>query len=302
MATRAPTRRPATAAAPAATRSTEGGPGDLEGLRTLVEQRYPSLPARLKAAVRFLVDHPADAAVGTVKTLADGAGVQPSVMVRLAQSLGYSGFSTMQAVFRDALLAQTQSYGERVRASASRQARTPREPDRLLRMLCDGAIESLQGLRDGTPAGTLGQAIALLAEARCMQVLGLRRAAPIAHYITYLLSRSRKRVRQLGTMPGMLDDEVDALDAGDLLIVISFQPFHPMAVAAHERALARGAKVLAITDSTLSPIAQRAHGVLQVHDAESGGFRSVASAMVLCHALAVGLAAAEAAAGHGATP
>jgi DNA-binding MurR/RpiR family transcriptional regulator len=96
-------------------------------------------------------------------------------------------------------------------------------------------------------------------------------------------------------MPGMLEDEVDALGPGDLLVAISFQPFHPQTVQAQQRALSRGAKVLALTDSTLSPIAKGAHTVLQVHDAEIGGFRSVACAMVLCHALAVGLAASGAA-------
>ena len=279
----APPRAPASA-------SEGSGPADLDGLRALVEARYDNLPARLQSAIRFLVDHPAEAAVETVKTLAGGAGVQPSVMIRLAQALGYTGFSQMQAVFRDALLAQTQSYGERVRAGAARRAKPPRAADDLLRLLCDGAIESLEGLRDGAGAAPLQRAIALVAAARTVQVLGLRRAAPIANYLSYLLSRSRKFVRQMGTMPGMLDDEVDALGPGDLLVVISFQPFHPLAVQAHGRSLARGAKVLAITDSSLSPIAKNADSVLQVHDAETGGFRSVASAMVLCHALAVGLA------------
>jgi DNA-binding MurR/RpiR family transcriptional regulator len=275
----------------------ESGPTTLDGLRELIEQRYDGLPDRLQAAVRFLVDHPADAAVDTVKALAQGAGVQPSVLVRLAQALGYTGFSRMQAVFRDALLAQTQSYKERVRAGTTRQPKPPRQADDLLRMLCDGAMESLQGLREGTPPAALRKAIALLAAAKTVQVLGLRRASPIANYLAYLLSRSRKFVRQVGVMPGMLEDEIDALGPGDLLVVISFQPFHPQAVQMQPRALARGAKVLAVTDSTLSPIAKDAHGVLQVHDAETGGFRSVASAMVLCHALAVGLAAQDASRG-----
>jgi DNA-binding MurR/RpiR family transcriptional regulator len=288
------TRKPARKAVPAAA-AAAAGPSTLDHLRALVEERYDTLPARLRTAVRFLVDHPAEAGVETVKTLAEGAAVQPSVMVRLAKALGYTGFSHMQAVFRDALLAQSQSYGERVRAGATRKAKTPQEADSVLRLLCDGAIESLEGLRDGARPGSLQEAIALVAAARSVQVLGLRRAAPIANYLTYLLSRSRKPVRQMGAMPGMLDDEVDTLGAGDLLIVISFQPFHPHAVQAHGQALAHGAKVLAVTDSTLSPIAKDAHTVLQVHDAEIGGFRSVAGAMVLCHALAVGLAAADAA-------
>jgi len=268
-------------------------PATLDTLRALIEDRYPRLPARLQTAVRFLVDHPAQAAVETIKTLAEGAGVQASVIVRLAKALGYTGFSDMQVVFRSALLAQSQSYGERVRATGSRNAQPIQEPGNVLRSLFDGAIASLQDLRDSAEVQPLNGAIGLIAAARTVQVLGLRRAAPIANYLAYLLSRSRKLVRQLGAAPGMLDDEVDALGPGDLLIVISFQPFHPVAAQAQQQALVRGATVVAITDSSLSPIARDAHAVLQVHDADIGGFRSVSSAMVLCHALAVGLAAAD---------
>ena len=296
MAMRKPSNRTvASRPTPSAAKGTHAGPVNLDGLRTLVEECFEGLPPRLQSAVRFLMDHPAETAVETVKVLAEGAGVQPSVMIRLAQALGYSGFSHMQAVFRDALLSQSQSYGERVRTHATRTAKTTRDADSLLRLLCEGAIESLQGLRDGASTASLQQAISLLAAARTIQVLGLRRASPIAYYLTYLLSRSRKLVRQMGAMPGMLEDEVDAVGPGDLFVVISFQPFHPHAVQAQQRALSRGAKVLAVTDSTLSPIAKDAHTVLRVHDAEIGGFRSVACAMVLCNALAVGLAASEAA-------
>jgi DNA-binding MurR/RpiR family transcriptional regulator len=296
MAAREPMVKPALrrgkdAAIPAA-------PATLDGLRELVEQRYGELPARLRTAIRFLVDHPAKAAVDTIKTVAEAAGVQPSVMIRLAKALGYTGFSDMQAVFRNALLAQSQSYGDRLRARASPKAAPPREADRLLKLLCDDAIESLHALRDGTGPGSMHQAIRLVAAARSVQVLGLRRASPIANYLTYLLSRSRKLVRQMAMMPGMLDDELETLGKDDLLIVITFAPFHPDAVQAHARALAGGAKVLAITDSALSPVAKDSHGVLQVHDAETRGFRSVTSAMLVCHALAVGLAA-SAAAGKG---
>src|SRR4051812_42874835 len=102
MATRKTTARGAVrkpAARPAAREPVRGagavGPDSLDGLRALVDDRYATLAPRLQAAVRFLVDHPAKAGVETVKSLADAAGVQPSVMVRLAKALGYSGFSQM---------------------------------------------------------------------------------------------------------------------------------------------------------------------------------------------------------------
>lgn len=269
-------------------------PTTLDAFKQLVGTRFAALPARLQVAARYLVDHPNAAAVDTIKTLSGAAGVQPSVLIRLAKTLGYSGFSEMQAVFRAALLAQTQSYGERMRSRRQGGAGQPAgTPERLLQQLCDGSIDALRGLRDALDGQALREAVALLAGARTIQVIGMRRAWPIATYLAYLLARSQRPARQLGTMGGMLADEARALQPGDVLVAISFHPFHADTVAAVEQALAQGAAVLAITDTSLSPIARDAAVVLEVRDADAAGFRTVAASMALCHGLAVGLVMAE---------
>jgi DNA-binding MurR/RpiR family transcriptional regulator len=270
-------------------------PFTLDALKELVAERFDSLPARLQTAARYLIDHPNAAAVDTIKLLSGAAGLQPSVLVRLAQTLGYSGFSEMQAVFRDALLEQTQSYGERMRTQRrGRHDAAPKAADDMLRLLCDGSIGSLQGLRESVDAASLGAAIDLLAGARTIHVVGLRRAWPIATYLTYLLSRSQRFVRLLGGMAGMLIDEVRPLQKDDVLVAISFHPFHADTVAAVERARAQGVSVLALTDSALSPFARNATVVLEVRDADISGFRTVAASMALCHGLAVGVLMTEA--------
>ena len=268
-------------------------PTTLEALKDLIAERFNGLPARLQAAARYLVDHPNAAAVDTIKLLSEASDLQPSVLVRLAKTLGYSGFSEMQSVFRDALLSQTQSYGERMRTQHARRAVAPHAPDDMLRLLCDGSISSLESLHESTDADALRRAIQLLAGARAIHVVGLRRAWPIATYLTYLLSRSRRFVRLLGGMGGMLTDEVQALGKDDVLLAISFHPFHADTVAAVERARAQGVPVLALTDSALSPFARHAQVVLEVRDAEIAGFRTVAASMALCHGLAVGLVMEE---------
>jgi DNA-binding MurR/RpiR family transcriptional regulator len=269
-------------------------PSAIEGLKELVALRFDSLPARLQTAARYLIDHPNAAAVDTIKALSGAAGLQPSVLVRLAKTLGYSGFSEMQAVFREALLAQTQSYGERMRSQRrGRRDTLPQAPEDTVRMLCDGAIGSLQGLRESLDATALRQAIALLARARTIHVVGLRRAWPVATYLAYLLSRSQRFVRLLGGMGGMLSDEVRAMHPEDVLVAISFHPFHADTVAAVERARTQGVSILAVTDSALSPFARDADVVLEVRDADIAGFRTVAASMALCHGLAVGVLVAE---------
>lgn len=270
-------------------------PTSLDGLKALVAQRFNELPARLQSAARYLIDHPNAAAVDTIKTLSGAAGLQPSVLVRLAQTLGYSGFSEMQRVFRHALLSQTQSYGERVRAQRGEQAEegATGSAAHTLQALCDASIGSLNDLRDAIDDQALADAVALLTRARTVQVIGLRRAWPIATYLTYLLSRSQRYARLLGASGGMLVDEIRTLQSSDVLVAISFHPFHADTLAAAEQAQAQGVPVLTITDSRLSAFAHTADVVLEVRDAESAGFRTVAASMVLCHGLAMGVAMAD---------
>src|SRR5204863_8124841 len=140
----------------------------------------------------------------------------------------------------------------------------PQAPDEMLRMLCDGAIGSLQGLRESLDANALGETIARLSTARTINVIGLRRAWPVAIYLTYLLSRSQRSARLLGSIGGLLRDQIRALETDDVLVAISFHPFHAETVAAAAVARSRGVPVLALTDSTLSPFARDADVVLEV--------------------------------------
>src|ERR1700712_2604699 len=75
-------------------------PRDFKSLRALIVARRGLLPKRLVQVADFAVDHPQELAFGRVADLAAQAGVQPSTWVRFAQTLGYSGLSDLQAVFR----------------------------------------------------------------------------------------------------------------------------------------------------------------------------------------------------------
>ena len=75
-------------------------PRDFNSLRALIVARRGGLPKRLVQVADFAVEHPQEIAFSRVADLATQAGVQPSTLVRFAQTLGYSGFSDLQAVFR----------------------------------------------------------------------------------------------------------------------------------------------------------------------------------------------------------
>jgi DNA-binding MurR/RpiR family transcriptional regulator len=91
-------------------------PRDFESLKSLIIENNDALPKRLRQVAVFALENPDDIAFGTAASIAERADVQPSTLVRFAQSIGYGGFSDLQNVFRARLRERSSTYEERLEA------------------------------------------------------------------------------------------------------------------------------------------------------------------------------------------
>src|SRR5579883_1459854 len=78
-------------------------PESYEELRAVLSSGTMRLPTKLRQVAIYLWQHPTVVALGNVTQVAQQAGVQPSTLVRFAQTFGYSGFSDLQEVFKSYL-------------------------------------------------------------------------------------------------------------------------------------------------------------------------------------------------------
>jgi hypothetical protein len=83
---------------------------NFDDLRAHIVALADELPKKLAQAARYALAHPDDIALGTAASIAKAANVQPSTLVRLAQQLGFRGFSDFQSVFRSRLKVRASSY------------------------------------------------------------------------------------------------------------------------------------------------------------------------------------------------
>jgi len=262
---------------------------ELEDLLGAILARHGTLSPRLQQVARYVLEHPNEIALTTTTELARRAGVQPSVLVRFSQAFGFPGFSGLQKVFQEALAAGAPSYAERVRRLTNG---IPKATSALLRNLCEVNQVSLQNLADNLPAEDLDRAIAAIARAGTIHVMGQRRSHSLAVYLAYALMRTGKVAREIAGTAGTLAEEIRMMRAGDLLIAISIAPYSAETVEAVEWAAANGIEVVAITDGPLSPIAGAASVVLPVQDAECFGLRSLVAQTCLAQTLIIGVAGA----------
>lgn len=264
-------------------------PPDFAGLKVSLVAQAPNLPKRLRQCARFVLDNPDTVAFGTTAAVARAAGVQPSTLVRFAQVIGFSGFSDMQELFRDNLLARSQGgEGAPLRADDAVPEGTP---ERLARFAASAQAATATTMAE-LDVAAFEKAARLIAEADTVYLLGLRRSFPVVAYLFYAFGKIGRRVSLLDGVGGILADRTDLIMARDTLVVCTFHPYAPEVAEFAETVAQSGRTLVAITDSAFSPLEPMADVTLFVRDAQVGEFRSLSATMCLASALVAAVDAA----------
>lgn len=266
-------------------------PSSFDELKQLIGSRYGELSGRLQQIAEFVLEHPNDMALGTVAAVAARAGVQPSAIVRFANSFGYHGFSDLQRVFRSRLVAGSPSYRERIDTMRARTGsdRKGQGAPSVLSQFADDGVAALQHLRETIDPADLARAVSLLGRANEIYLLGQGRAFSVAYYLYYAIARLDLRAHLLDGIGGLLHEEARAASRDDALIAVSFKEYSRDVAAIVDEAAQRGVEVIALTDSPLSPIAQRAAVSFEVDQSPALPFRSLVAPICLAQSLVVAL-------------
>ena len=264
-----------------------------ETLRTQIARKHADLSDRLRRIAEFAVQNPNDMALETVATLAGRIGVQPSSIIRFANSFGYDGFSEMQLVFRSRLVADAApSYRERIAAMRSLKGRAnggETGSDAVLAQFVADDIGALEDLHTDVAARELDRAVGLLARAQSIFLVGQRRSFPVAFYLHYALSQLDLRSFLIDSVGGTIETQARAATRDDVLIAISFKTYAPEVVRVVETLAERKVPIIAITDAPFSPIAGPAAVTFELPDRHGRAFRSLVAPMCLAQSLFVAL-------------
>ncbi|WGV16741.1 MurR/RpiR family transcriptional regulator [Fuscovulum ytuae] len=263
-------------------------PASIDEFRLRLAEVTDGLPKRLRQCADHIAANTDRIAVSTVAELAAGADVPPSALMRFCQILGFTGFSEMQRLFREAYSPGWPDYATRLKNLKESGAGSPAA---LLAEFVDAGRLSLEQLAKSVDEAALAQAVAQLAQAGTVHVVGLRRAYPVASYLSYVFEKMQ--------VPAMLHDGAGKLDhrhamrLGDACIAITFAPYSDETLALAQDAAARGLPVIGITDRLTSPLARHAATVLTVPEVDFGAFRSLSATLALSIALAVAVGTAR---------
>jgi DNA-binding MurR/RpiR family transcriptional regulator len=268
--------------------TTDLAPTTVDAFRARLAATIDEMPKRLRQCADYISANTDRIAVSTVADLALGADVPPSAVMRFCQIMGFSGFSEMQRLFRDAYVLGWPDYATRLK---NLKEGADGSPTALLAEFIDAGRLSLESLAKSVDEAALLRAVDLLAGAETLHIVGLRRAFPVATYLAYVFEKMN--------VPAMLHDGVGKLDhrhalrAGDALIAITFAPYSDETLSLAQDAKLRGLPVVALTDHLGSPLVRSADAILTVPEVDFGAFRSLSATIALAISLAVAVGTAR---------
>jgi DNA-binding MurR/RpiR family transcriptional regulator len=265
-----------------------GPPASVDEFRARLDDILDDLPRRLRQCADYIAANTDRIAVSTVAELAAGADVPPSAVMRFCQILGFSGFSEMQRLFREAYSPGWPDYSTRLKNLKEGGAGSPTA---LLAEFIEAGRQSLEALAKSADEVALQQAVGVLAGADTVHVVGLRRAFPVASYLAYVFEKM--------SVPAMLHDGVGKLDhrfalrPNDAVLAITFAPYSEETLTLAQDAKARGLPVVALTDRMSSPLVRFSDAILTVPEVDFGAFRSLSATIAMAIALAVAVGSAR---------
>ena len=267
-------------------------PSDYEDLIRVVHDRFDDMSKSYQRIAVYLTQNPNDVAVLSVNAIAERCGVHASNVVRFAQALGYDGFKTLQGLYQKRLSTAAPGFEARVKALEEELgARKDRSEAGFLRDLVVRDIASLQDLLLDTAEADLKKAVTLLEKAEVVYLVGQLRSYPVVDLLRYILTMLGKRCVLLDPGGGLATHMARAIRKTDVLLAVSFRFYATEVVNIVDDAAGRKIPIIAISDSTLSPLAKAASVLLTAPEHQHAFSRSLAAPMCLAQALTIALAA-----------
>ena len=233
-----------------------------------------------KRIANFILDNYDKAAFMTAARLGQTAQVSESTVVRFAAELGYEGYPEMQKALQAMIRGRLTSL-QRIQVTRDQMG----EKD-ILSSVMEQDAASIHNAIARTDREEFKSVVDKLMTADHIYILGVRSSSFLAGYLNFyfhLLFRNVIYVQN--SAAGEIYEQMIHIGPGDVLLGISFPRYSNMVIHAVQMARARGADVIAVTDSEMSPLYKAASASLLVRCDAISFVDSMAAPLSLLNAL-----------------
>lgn len=237
-----------------------------------------------KKIAEFILEHYEKAAYVTAAKLGTTVGVSESTVVRFATELGFSGYPEFQSALQDIIRNKLTSI-QRIEATTDRIS-----SDDVFEKILNSDIEKIRKTLEESNKEDFYNAVDTIISAKRIYIVGTRSAAALARFLAYYFNLMFENARFINTAStSEMFEQIMRIEKGDVMIGISFPRYSKQTAKALSFAAGNGAKVVAITDSQNSPIAEYSTHTLIAKSDMASFVDSLVAPMSLINALIIAI-------------
>ncbi|KOS63310.1 MurR/RpiR family transcriptional regulator [Lysinibacillus agricola] len=207
-----------------------------------IKRRFIRLSKGQRKVAQFVMNNPTAVIGNGAAEVGRQANVSESTVIRFCYAMDFSGYVELQDEIRSYLM--TQDDGASLQPSYTSSFSKIMQRD----------IQNIQDTIHLINDNMLQKSAKWLHEADNVYILGTRQAASIANWLSYTMKTLRQNVKQLRLDSDDIVQQVNSMGGHTTLIVFSCDKHSIDIKTIVEIAKKKKVKIIAITDSALSPI------------------------------------------------
>lgn len=254
----------------------------MNDLITKIQSELPGFSKGQKQIARFILEYYDKAAFMTASRLGVTVGVSESTVVRFATELGYDGYPHLQRALQEMIRNKLTSV-QRMEVAGDRMGGRD-----VLQTVLHADTDMIRVTLDEIDRDAFQGAVDALMGAKRIYILGVRSSSALASFLGFYFNLLFENVTLVHTNSvSEIFEQVLRVGPGDVLFGISFPRYSKRTLSAMKYARDRGARVIALTDSQLSPLARVADHVLLARSDMASFVDSLVAPLSVINALIV---------------
>jgi DNA-binding MurR/RpiR family transcriptional regulator len=256
-----------------------------QDLMRTIQMKFPRLSKGQKLIAEYILKHYDKAAFMTAAKLGTSVGVSESTVVRFANELGFSGYPKLQKALQELIKTRLTTV-QRIELSNDYISE-----ETALKGVLKSDMENIRATLEKINHKNFEEVIDSIFKAKKIYIIGLRSSTALAEFLGFYLNLILDNVKVVGYGISDIFEQMINISEDDLLIGIGFPRYSARTIEALNFAQSRGTKVVALTDSLLSPLAAKADITLIAQSNMASFVDSLVAPMSVINALiiAVGL-------------
>ena len=269
-----------------------GGEREEEGRKGQMEQRQELL-ARInqtgrrlskgqKRIAEYIVNHYDKAAFMTASKLGDKVQVSESTVVRFAIALGYDGYPALQKALQE-MIRNRLTAVQRVEMTGNMSESA------VMGTVFKADMQNIRQTIEDLDEANFSRTVDALCEAERVYVVGVRSSAPLAQFLGYYMNFIRDNVMVITSGISDVLEQVARVGEKDVVLGISFPRYSRRTIEAMNYAKGKGATVVSLTDTPLSPLGEASDFCLTARSDMASFVDSLVAPLSMINALIVAM-------------